>query len=62
MGAVIGLKYVQTGIYNFLLFIYNLLGDTITNSQEKNPIQLDGIVTPPPVFFCSIEPGFIISF
>lgn len=43
IAAAIGLKSTRTG-------------DTIINLGTK-PVELKGIVTPPPVFFCSIEPS-----
>lgn len=43
IGAVMGLKSTSTG-------------DTLTSSNNNNPVMLQGILSPPPVFFCSVEP------
>eukprot|EP01117_Protostelium_nocturnum_P019880 TRINITY_DN8721_c0_g1_i1.p1 TRINITY_DN8721_c0_g1~~TRINITY_DN8721_c0_g1_i1.p1 ORF type:complete len:780 (+),score=242.82 TRINITY_DN8721_c0_g1_i1:44-2383(+) len=43
IGAAVGLKGIATG-------------DTIVLHSDTQPIQLEGIQIPPPVFLCSIEP------
>jgi len=43
IGVVVGLKATATG-------------DTLCNAHDPNPIRLAGIIAPPPVFFCAIEP------
>lgn len=43
IGAIVGCKGFRSG-------------DTLLNEGAKKIVKLEGVSTPPPVFFCSIEP------
>jgi elongation factor G len=43
IGAITGCKDIRSG-------------DTIIDEADSERVVMDGVVMPPPVFFCSIEP------